>query len=180
MKPVNPEWNSYKLLAWVLSLGVDEADLLKHLVAELPPDPIVINIGAAAGASTMAMLEERPDDIFIFSIDTNPDCGEMIELDKAGLADLHRVVRILGKSGEAGTHFPLAVDAVFVDGDHRADGVAADIEAWLPKVKPGGWIAFHDYHSTLFVDVKAIVDGKMDGAEVVADVETIRVFRVSA
>ncbi|HAB16156.1 MAG TPA: class I SAM-dependent methyltransferase [Verrucomicrobiota bacterium] len=37
------------------------------------------------------------------------------------------------------------LDFVFIDGDHRYAAVRADIEAWLPKVKPGGWIGGHDY-----------------------------------
>jgi predicted O-methyltransferase YrrM len=33
---------------------------------------------------------------------------------------------------------------VFIDGDHRYDGVIRDLEAWIPKVRPGGFIAGHD------------------------------------
>lgn len=35
--------------------------------------------------------------------------------------------------------------AVFIDADHREEYVAADIAAWLPKVKRGGILAGHDY-----------------------------------
>ena len=34
---------------------------------------------------------------------------------------------------------------VFIDADHDYDSVYADITAWLPKVRPGGWIGGHDY-----------------------------------
>ena len=37
-----------------------------------------------------------------------------------------------------------AFDLVFLDADHSEEGVRADIDAWLPKVKPGGWIGGHD------------------------------------
>jgi len=175
MPQVNPEWNSYKLLAWVQSLGVDEADFLKALVSQLPPGPVVVNIGAAAGASTMAMVEERPDDIFVFSIDTDPNAGEPIELGKAGLACLNRVVRILGKSGEVGQHFPYAVDMVFVDGDHSYAGVVSDLLTWMPKVKPGGFLACHDYHSPSLFDVRKAIDEHVPWA-VAGDAGTIRAF----
>ena len=39
-----------------------------------------------------------------------------------------------------------SVDFVWIDADHSYDGVCADIAAWLPKVKPGGVIAGHDYY----------------------------------
>ena len=37
------------------------------------------------------------------------------------------------------------MDLIFIDGDHRHDSVVADIKAWLPKLKPTGWISGHDY-----------------------------------
>jgi hypothetical protein len=40
-----------------------------------------------------------------------------------------------------------SVDLVYLDADHTYKQVKADIEAWLPKVRPGGWISGHDYHT---------------------------------
>lgn len=37
-----------------------------------------------------------------------------------------------------------SVDFVFVDADHRAEAVAADVRAWLPKVRAGGALLGHD------------------------------------
>jgi cephalosporin hydroxylase len=34
---------------------------------------------------------------------------------------------------------------VFLDDDHNYEAVKATIKAWLPKIKPGGWIGGHDY-----------------------------------
>ena len=39
-----------------------------------------------------------------------------------------------------------SVDLVFLDADHTYKQVKADIEAWLPKVRPGGWLSGHDYN----------------------------------
>jgi hypothetical protein len=36
-------------------------------------------------------------------------------------------------------------DLVFIDADHRYGSVVADIAAWAPKVRPGGWLGGHDY-----------------------------------
>lgn len=38
-----------------------------------------------------------------------------------------------------------SVDEVFIDGDHKYHSVIADIDAWLPKMKPGGIMSGHDY-----------------------------------
>lgn len=38
-----------------------------------------------------------------------------------------------------------SLDFVFIDGDHSYASVMADIEAWTPKLKPGGVLCGHDY-----------------------------------
>ena len=36
------------------------------------------------------------------------------------------------------------LDFIFVDADHSYESVKADLLAWMPKVKKGGWIIGHD------------------------------------
>ena len=38
-----------------------------------------------------------------------------------------------------------SIDIVFLDGDHSYAGCLADLRAWWPKVRPGGWLGGHDY-----------------------------------
>jgi len=38
-----------------------------------------------------------------------------------------------------------SLDFVFIDGSHLYEAVLADIHAWLPKVKIGGFLGGHDY-----------------------------------
>jgi predicted O-methyltransferase YrrM len=52
----------------------------------------------------------------------------------------------IGKSPEAAELFDDGeMDFVFIDGDHSYEATLADIEAWVPKVRPGGIICGHDY-----------------------------------
>jgi hypothetical protein len=41
-----------------------------------------------------------------------------------------------------------SVDFCFIDGDHRYASVMADLQAWWPKIKPGGVLAGHDYRQS--------------------------------
>ena len=49
-----------------------------------------------------------------------------------------------------------SLDFVYLDGDHSYEGCRNDIHAWLPKLKLGGIMAFHDYND--IYGVRAAVD----------------------
>lgn len=59
-----------------------------------------------------------------------------------------RATLIRASTVEAAAMFPDGhFDFVFIDADHSAEGVSADILAWGPKVAAHGWIAGHDYQA---------------------------------
>lgn len=126
-------------------MTLKEAEALQLVCAWLPEMPAIIQIGAERGASTLAILEERPD-AFILSIDMGERAEERENLKKAGL-DWQNVVRGLGRSQDIGSAWPNAwkCDLLFVDGDHRRPGIDQDIKLWADSVKPGGYLVFHDY-----------------------------------
>lgn len=50
----------------------------------------------------------------------------------------------IGESAQVAKQFP-PQDAVFLDGDHSFEAVDVDLLAWLPNIKPGGYICGHDF-----------------------------------
>lgn len=54
-----------------------------------------------------------------------------------------------------------SLDFVFIDAAHDYESVKKDIEAWLPKIKIGGYIGGHDYEWG--DDVRKAVDEKFTG-----------------
>lgn len=46
----------------------------------------------------------------------------------------------------------------FLDGDHSYEGLSLDIDLWLPKIKPGGFLSGHDYQHPKLPGVKKAVD----------------------
>lgn len=166
--------NAYELADWVLSMGHEEIKWLKEEMLFLPESPILVNIGAAAGVSTLAMLEAKPK-ATIYSCEIDLGAGELVQIERAGL-DVSRVIR-LGESARAGYDFEGEVDFIFVDGGHSSDQVMRDIDAWLPHLKIGHVIAFHDYNNPDFPTVKEGVDDVIDDLAIVVDMKTIRAFR---
>lgn len=65
-------------------------------------------------------------------------------------------------STEAATQIPdESLEFVYIDGNHAAEYVTADLQAWTPKVKRGGIVAGHDYFerpSKGWIHVKQAVD----------------------
>jgi hypothetical protein len=58
----------------------------------------------------------------------------------------------------AARHIPDGMDLVFIDGDHTAQGVLRDLNAWWPKVTPEGLCTGHDYGHPDYPGVKQAVD----------------------
>jgi predicted O-methyltransferase YrrM len=52
-------------------------------------------------------------------------------------------------AGDVAAEFGRSIDFVFIDGDHRYEGVKGDWEAWSPLLVPGGVIALHDSSSSM-------------------------------
>lgn len=51
-----------------------------------------------------------------------------------------------------------SLDFAFIDADHRYEHVRADIQAWRPKIRPGGFLTGHDYHRKRFAGVVQAVN----------------------
>jgi hypothetical protein len=58
-----------------------------------------------------------------------------------------------------------SIDWVHLDARHDCDSVKADIGAWLPKVRPGGWLSGDDYDELKWPEVVKAVGELLPGAK---------------
>ena len=137
-----------------------ELPALKMLVLQLPANPLVINIGAGAGTSGLAIMESR-EDAWLATIDIQDTSspygcleGERDVITRAGYGDMFgfRWFQVHADSKEVGRNYrhwfaniQKMPNMVFIDGDHSYEGCKGDIEAWLPHIASGGIIAIHDF-----------------------------------
>jgi len=145
---------------------------LRVLAWSLPSNPVIVNIGAGAGTSSLAFSESRPD-AKIFTVDIcegGPFGGLENERNAFNGTNLTvRPIQILGDSKEIGrvwqeknlhpkTQPAMYLDLCYIDGDHSYKGCLGDLLAWKDCVKPGGLLVFHDYTRKEWPDVKKVID----------------------
>ena len=77
----------------------------------------------------------------------------------------NKIVLIISDSITAAGLFPDAsLDWVHLDARHDYESVMADIRAWLPKVKPRGWLSGDDYDDEKWPEVVRAVNELLPNA----------------
>ena len=74
-----------------------------------------------------------------------------------------RILKTTSREG-ARRYANKSLDFVFIDADHTYAAVKDDIRCWLPKIKPGGVLAGHDYQSKSFPGVTKAVNQLLPSA----------------
>ena len=128
-----------------------------NFVSSLAEIKKVCEIGTYRGESTKIFLSEFKNiDEYVgvdpYSVDFNSDglfTPELVkEIENEFLAKIkdYPSARLLKKSSvDACKDFSdQYFDFIYVDGCHQEASVISDINSWLPKVKKGGFISFHD------------------------------------
>ena len=140
-----------------------DLDWLWNFTRSLPRGGVHVEVGSWMGLSAIlcanALLSKLEFDSRIYCVDTwqgseeHQSVPEVREdrlfhefLTNVRASGVERFVRPLrGDSPRiAETFADASIDSVFIDGDHSYEGCLADLEAWVPKVRPGGRIAGHD------------------------------------
>lgn len=137
------------------------------ILGRLPANAHMAEIGVSSGRLAQMLLAERPD--LVWSgvdpyetlmpdgayIATGDPHAKATAADMAGLRAMacerlepyqDRAELIIMPSPDAASSFlDNELDLVFLDGRHDEAGVSADLLAWWPKVKPGGWLGGDDW-----------------------------------
>ena len=144
----------------------DFQELYREAVERALDGAVFVEIGCWYGKSTAYLarqVKESSKQISLFAVDTwaGSPCEELHrrEVRRAGgslypcfienmkKADvIDGITALCMTSQEAAQQFEdRSVDFVFIDASHEYTSVKKDIETWLPKLKPSGVMAEHDY-----------------------------------
>ena len=143
-------------------LAAADVDLIREVVAGLSPGDTVVDVGAGSGTTALAIFAER-DDLRVVSIEADVDimnwCRQAVENIGASEGWDDRVEDAI----EAAASFPdIHASFIILDAAHEEEDVKAEMEAWLPKLAPGGFLLVHDYDAydapNFYPGVKIAVD----------------------
>ena len=172
--------------------------LYGEVAADLPPCGIGVEVGVWLGRSIVYLAEKLNElgkqGCHLYAVDTWEGApGSQVEeqvqamrakgrlpiaefcshIERAGVIDL--VTPFPYPSTEAAAVFEAdSVDALFLDGDHSYEGVRADLNAWIPKLRQGAILAGHDY---AYPGVRQAVRDRFGGVEVCNGTWVVREWR---
>ncbi len=158
--------NAYFALRFISVYGVrgfsifthltwQEQVILYRLVQKLEAPLCLVEIGSYLGGSAYflaAAASEAVETATLYCVDTwQNDAMSEGKRDtwKKFITNTQRfstkITPLRGLSHDIGRYFSDEIDLLFIDGDHSYDSCRDDTETWLPKVKKGGVVLFHDY-----------------------------------
>ena len=121
--------------------------------AEMTAQPFhtYVELGVCTGASICFLakrLLERGHPFKLYGVDLweiRPNDYQLF-LERMRRLDIDFINILREDSGQAASWFEdKTVDFVFIDANHDYEHVCGDIRSWLPKIRPGGILAGHDY-----------------------------------
>jgi len=141
-------------------LSSAEGVLLFRLANRLPRDAVVVEIGSWKGKSTYCLAcglrSGRVHAIDPFDASGEPGSRETYEQTRterplreqfeANLAAFSGKIRVHQGFSQAFSGAFAAIDLLLIDGDHSREGCAHDFTHYGPKLRSGGFVAFHDYY----------------------------------
>lgn len=141
----------------------DYHDLYSHMVRVSPSPGRFVEVGSHDGRSAAYMAVEIHNsgkDILMTCVDPSG----LYHVNLSGVSDI--VSFLQQASPDAASEFDdLSLDFVWIDADHSEEAFLADVQAWLPKVKHGGYLGGHDYNHPQHPGIAKVCSELLPGHE---------------
>jgi predicted O-methyltransferase YrrM len=129
-----------------------EGRCLYWLAGKVPPGGLALEVGSFKGKSSVCLAAGLGDTARLACVDTwrndampyDAQADVMPEFLQNTKRFSERIEPHRGRSAEIAASWTRPIDLLFIDGDHSYEGCSGDLRAWMPFVRPGGWVTFHD------------------------------------
>lgn len=147
------------------SIFKEEGEILYKQVMELPENSIIVEIGAYVGRSTHVLATTaKLRNSRVISIDPFLPAFDGWHNSDPKSAFMNNIMQVFDNvtliedySQNVFNQVP-EFDFIFIDGDHSYEGVKRDCENYLPKLKRGCCVSFHDYNGSSFLGLQEAVN----------------------
>lgn len=147
------------------SIDYGEMQGLFQLVSDpekfgVAPMQTVVEIGSCIGRTACIVglvLAQRGGELR--GIEINPEFAQLARSHVQGL-NLQDTVTIINGDSAQVSWDGSPIDLLIIDGDHSEEAVDKDCALWLPRLRPGGVVAFHDFED--FKPNNSVVLGAWD------------------
>lgn len=170
-------------------ISSDEGAHLAYLASLIPSGGIVVEIGSNEGKSACFMgcglrsagnLTARVHCVDLWNLGgptqqhnyRDPHKREKFDRNVKALGLQGVLIGHMAESTEFAKTWTEPVDLLFIDAGHTYEALHADYEAWYRFVKPGGFIAFHDYMD-MWPGVKKVLDEEVFPNPIWQDWQTV-------
>ena len=148
MKITDEVWQQYldktKDLWRRYSASEQQQRFMCDIISNLPQGAVVVELGTCHGLTAgLFMLAGEKNKIDFTTIDNFRMDNNLAE-DKPKLDALNIPYTLL-VSNTQDVVWTKPIDFIFIDAGHDEANVKPDVEKWIPFVKSGGYVSFHDW-----------------------------------
>lgn len=123
----------------------DHINFARWLVSKKDPE-LTVDLGTFQGVSAFAFA--APGKGRVITIDQE----QFEQTYKVASENCHNLSIVKSKFDDCLNSIEdKSIDILHVDGDHRINSVAHDLEVWMPKLKPNGILLMHDVLNPIFL-----------------------------
>lgn len=126
-----------------------EQQVLKMFAEQVDQGGSIVEIGSEYGMSTSILAKYSGESVHVSAVDPFPnDTFTKHSRNMARVGVLDKIVYYKMQSESAAPIYlqndGQLIDVLFIDGDHSTEAVLIDILMWVPLVRVGGVVIFHD------------------------------------